>query len=172
MAIGWHFIYLFYIQSRSLFLYFRLFNTVDSKCSILFLLMTGFELRTTGIGSNRCTNWASTTALLSTCCEPSYFDQKHCNEKLFQLFASYNTPTSWNLKFFKCAARWNYFNLEKAEILSICCKLELLIELILLSATIPKWCNDKLLFRSDLSLSFNQPVESWSSINFLEDGIL
>ena len=41
-------------------------NTVDSKKNvqyiIKFLRMTGFELRTSGIGSNRSTNWATTTA--------------------------------------------------------------------------------------------------------------
>ena len=49
-------------HSRPFFLYFHLFKTVDSKCSIYFLLMTVFELRTTGTGSNHSTNWATTTA--------------------------------------------------------------------------------------------------------------
>ena len=40
-------------HSRPLFLYFRLFNTVDSnRCSICNLPMTGFELETFGVGSN------------------------------------------------------------------------------------------------------------------------
>ena len=43
-------------HSRPLFLYFRLFNTVDSNCTHKFLLMTGFEPRTSGIGSDRSTN--------------------------------------------------------------------------------------------------------------------
>ena len=51
------------------FLYFRLFNTADTKqinirCKSL--PMTGFEPRTSGVGSNRSTNWATTTALLLT----------------------------------------------------------------------------------------------------------
>ena len=50
-------------HSRPLFLYFRLFNTVDSKCSKYFLPMTGFERRTSGIGSDHSTNWATTTTL-------------------------------------------------------------------------------------------------------------
>ena len=51
--------------SRPLFLYFRLFNTVDSKMfNINFLPMTGFEPRTSEIGSDRSTNWATTTAHL------------------------------------------------------------------------------------------------------------
>ena len=58
-------------HSRPLFLYFHLFNTqlTVNKCSIYiyinkFLPMTGFELWTSGIGSNRSTNWATTTAQL------------------------------------------------------------------------------------------------------------
>ena len=48
-------------HSWPLFLYFRLFKTqlTVNKCSIYinkFLPMTGFELRTSGIGSNRFTN--------------------------------------------------------------------------------------------------------------------
>ena len=43
-------------HSRPLFLYFRLFNTVDSKV----LSMTRFEPRTSGIWSDRSTNWATT----------------------------------------------------------------------------------------------------------------
>ena len=42
-------------HSPPLFLYFRLFNTVDSKKINVrnkSLLMTGFELRTSGVGSN------------------------------------------------------------------------------------------------------------------------
>ena len=50
------------------FLYFRLFNTVDSEYSnsqnSKFLPMTGFELRTSEIGSDRSTNWAATTTAL------------------------------------------------------------------------------------------------------------
>ena len=30
--------------------------------------MTGFELRTSGVGSNRSTNWTTTTALVATLC--------------------------------------------------------------------------------------------------------
>ena len=49
----------------SLFLSFK--YTVDSKQMFninQFLPMTGFEPRTPGIGSNRSTNWATTTALV------------------------------------------------------------------------------------------------------------
>ena len=43
-------------HSRPLCLYFRLVNTVDSKCSIYkFLPMIGFEPQTSGFGSNRST---------------------------------------------------------------------------------------------------------------------
>ena len=35
---------------------FRLINTVDSKSSIYFLPMTGFEPQTSGVGSDRSTN--------------------------------------------------------------------------------------------------------------------
>ena len=49
-------------HSRPLFLYFRLLNTVDCKCSIYFLPMTWFKLRTSGIGSDCSSIWATTTA--------------------------------------------------------------------------------------------------------------
>ena len=49
--------------SRPHFHYFCLFNIVDSKMfNTIFLTMTGFELWTSGIGSDRSTNWATTTA--------------------------------------------------------------------------------------------------------------
>ena len=55
-------------HSRPLFLYFRLFNTVDSKQMLdKSLPMTGFELQISGFGGNRSTNWAKTTAPL---CQP------------------------------------------------------------------------------------------------------
>ena len=41
------------------FIYFRLFNTANVE--YWFLPMTGFEPRTSGILSNRSTNWATTT---------------------------------------------------------------------------------------------------------------
>ena len=45
-------------NSRSLFLYFRLFNTVDSKQNVLHksLPMTGFELQISPVASDRFTN--------------------------------------------------------------------------------------------------------------------
>ena len=50
-------------HSRPLFLYFRLFNTADSKqCSIKISPMTGFELRTSGVGSDHSTNCATSTS--------------------------------------------------------------------------------------------------------------
>ena len=49
-------------HSRPLFHYVRLFNTVDSICSIYFLPITGFKPLTSGIGSDRSTNWATSTA--------------------------------------------------------------------------------------------------------------
>ena len=52
-------------HSLPLFLYFRLFNKVDRKqinVQNKSLSMTGFEPRTSGDGSNRSTNWATTTA--------------------------------------------------------------------------------------------------------------
>ena len=45
------------------FLYFRLYNTVDSKQMFdKSLPMTGFEPRIFGVGGDRSTNWATTTA--------------------------------------------------------------------------------------------------------------
>ena len=53
--------------SQPLFLYFRLFNAVDSKnVQYKILSMTGFESQTSGIGSNCSTNWATTTALFAS----------------------------------------------------------------------------------------------------------
>ena len=50
--------------SRPLFIYFRLFNTADNKQMFNKILpMTGVEPRTSGIESDRSTNWASTTSL-------------------------------------------------------------------------------------------------------------
>ena len=43
-------------HSQPLLLDFRIFNTVDIK-----FVMTGFEPRTSGVRSNRSTNWATTT---------------------------------------------------------------------------------------------------------------
>ena len=43
----------------------RPFNTVDRKIQYKFLPMTGFEPWTSGVGSNRSTNWATTIALES-----------------------------------------------------------------------------------------------------------
>ena len=63
-----HSFFLYFIftlgPSRSLFLYFRLFIRVESK-QILYikvLLMAGFEPGTAGVGSDRSTNLATTTA--------------------------------------------------------------------------------------------------------------
>ena len=52
-------------HSRPLFLYFRLFNAVNSKqinVQDKSLPMTGFEPETSDFGSDRSTNWATTTA--------------------------------------------------------------------------------------------------------------
>ena len=57
------------IYSRPLFLYFHIFNTVDSKQINRrpdmqigrSLPMTGFEPRTSAVGSHGSTNWATTT---------------------------------------------------------------------------------------------------------------
>ena len=49
------------------FLYFHLFNLqlTAKQCSMLILPMTGFEPRTSGVGSDRSTNWATTISSLS-----------------------------------------------------------------------------------------------------------
>ena len=58
-------------HSRPLFIYFRLFNTVDNKQMLNKILpMTGVELQNSGIKSNRSTNWATTTSL-----QPSFISQ-------------------------------------------------------------------------------------------------
>ena len=54
----------------SFFLYFRLFNTLDSKqINVRYKSwqMTGFEPRTSDIGIDTSTNWATTTALKNDC---------------------------------------------------------------------------------------------------------
>ena len=68
------------------FVYFRLFNifnTDDSKqvnnCSIKNLLMTGFEPRTSGIRSDRCTNWDTTTTHCRTICFQEFKNCPICN---------------------------------------------------------------------------------------------
>ena len=58
-----HICYLKVGHCRPLFLYFHLFYTVDNKqCS-----RTGFEPRTSGVGSDRSIHWATTTATSPTC---------------------------------------------------------------------------------------------------------
>ena len=53
-------------HSRPLFIYFRHFNTVDNKQMLNKILpMTGVKLRTSGIESDRSTNWATTTSKAS-----------------------------------------------------------------------------------------------------------
>ena len=57
------------IKVSPLFLYFRLFNTVDSKqINVQYNSwpMTGFELQTSGVRSDRSTNSATTTALTTS----------------------------------------------------------------------------------------------------------
>ena len=69
------------------FLYFRLFNTVDSEYMNQILPMTGFETWTSDVGSNRSTNWVIATArsffslasIHSLCLNPPY------GEKLLQI---------------------------------------------------------------------------------------
>ena len=52
-------------HSQPLFIYFRLFNTVDNKQMFNKILpMSGVEPRTSGIESDRSTNWATTTSQL------------------------------------------------------------------------------------------------------------
>ena len=49
--------------SRTLFIYFHLFNTVESKQMFYKSLpITGFEPRISGVGGDRSTNWAITAA--------------------------------------------------------------------------------------------------------------
>ena len=49
--------------SRTLFIYFRLFNTVESKQMFYKSLpITGFEQRISGVGGDRSANWATTAA--------------------------------------------------------------------------------------------------------------
>ena len=72
---------------RPLFLYFRLFNTVDNKkWSIKDLPMTGFELWISGIRIDCSTNWGTTTA-------PLFFTSLHnillCSTHLLLFAISY-----------------------------------------------------------------------------------
>ena len=51
-----------FLKRTIFFLYFCLFNTVDSKkCPVSILTKTGFEPQTSGVGGDRSTNWATTT---------------------------------------------------------------------------------------------------------------
>ena len=55
-------------HSRPLFIYFRLFSTVDNKQMFnKILLMTAVELRTSGIESDHSTNWATTISQHDCC---------------------------------------------------------------------------------------------------------
>ena len=53
-------------HSRPLFIYFCLFYAISSNIFTKILPMTGSEPRTSGIGSDRSANWATTTALKQT----------------------------------------------------------------------------------------------------------
>ena len=60
-------------HSRPLFLYFRLFNSVESKqYSIKTFPLTGFKLRTSGARSDSFAKWPATTALGSPLVTISY----------------------------------------------------------------------------------------------------
>ena len=57
-------------HSRPLFIYFRLFNTVDNKQMLNKILpMTGVKPRASGIKSDRSTNWATTTSRQFVLCQ-------------------------------------------------------------------------------------------------------
>ena len=75
------------VHSGPLFLYVRLFNTVNVhfKC----LPMTGFKLLTPGIGSDHSTNWATTTALVIKFNTPSISSTHWCLQECNQ------TKTIW-----------------------------------------------------------------------------
>ena len=62
-------------HSRPLFIYFCLFNTADNKQMFNKILpMTGVEPWTSGIKSDRSTNWATTTSQSCTNYSPTKFE--------------------------------------------------------------------------------------------------
>ena len=73
-------------HSRSLFLYFRLFNTVDSKNSI-YIFADDWILTASWIGSDHSTNLANTTAIFS----------KMWMLKMGQLWTSFLITIWWHL---------------------------------------------------------------------------
>ena len=101
-------------HSRPLFLYFRLFKTVDSqqinvryKC----LPMTGFEPQTSGVGSDRSTKWSTNnhrpkslvTLLpnwLTNWFEPAdvIWDVEFWFGRLKNCFSAHNKSSKWNKK--------------------------------------------------------------------------
>ena len=91
-------------HSQPLFLYFRLFKTVEVNVSYKFFPMTGFELRTSGIGSDhRSTNWATTTAhyaFLLICFSRGLTSRSYLfiylRLKLFSTFLTQITSSLWH----------------------------------------------------------------------------
>ena len=53
-------------NSRPSFLYFRLINTIDNEYMNKISPMAGFEPRTSVVGSDRSTNWATTNLIIES----------------------------------------------------------------------------------------------------------
>ena len=88
-------------HSRPLFLYFRLFNTytVDSKQMFnmnKFWPMTGFEPRTSGIGSNRSTNWATQPLPLNPDLSIKHLQVKISDYGKFVYLCVYTVNKNWS----------------------------------------------------------------------------
>ena len=83
-------------QSRVLFLYFCLFNTVLIQLTVKKLPMTGFELRICGVGSNRSANFPTTRSLMNllyvrlwTMCNFMEILSRYCVEHISILAIAY-----------------------------------------------------------------------------------
>ena len=93
-------------HSRSLFLNFCLFDTVDTKQMfyIKSFPMTGFEPRTSGVGSDRSTNWATTISNGSLGDHSPCFFLNGPSPASFSLFSSFqytvDSKQMFNINFF------------------------------------------------------------------------
>ena len=79
------------------FLYFPIFDTVDSEYIYIFSPMTWIEPRTSGVRSNRSTKWDTTTALPNIWCE-RYFSNVYFTAN-WQLLYTCNTWPYTNIMY-------------------------------------------------------------------------
>ena len=108
-------------HSRPLFIYFRLFNSVDNKqvnkqMFNKILPMTGVKLRTSGFESHRSTNWATTTSPPKSVLPDLFPNQCDQIGRFIALWATF--PSLWQQLFWSNQVHFKqFFKLSKSFIL-------------------------------------------------------